>query len=355
LISGALFSVDELERDLELCDAALIRAAERGSATETAIANLCRAWPLYERGEITAAAEAARSGVDGLPLSGPSVFRTAYRAIALCHLQRGELDEAEAALAVIEHPELRSGSQLPWLLGARAQLRLAQRQPEAALNDAIAAGRRWDSVWGPTAASASAFPWRSIAAWAHLALGHSSQGHELASEELAAARATGMTRIIIRDLRILGLVEGGRHGLEQLESAARLGEQSPSRLEHIAALIALGGALRRANQRVAAREPLLEAIKLSQKGGASVLADQGQVELTATGARPRTTTRWGPEALTPSERRVAKLAADGLTTRAIAESLFVTPKTVEFHLRHIYQKVGVNSRDRLADALGDDG
>jgi DNA-binding CsgD family transcriptional regulator len=63
----------------------------------------------------------------------------------------------------------------------------------------------------------------------------------------------------------------------------------------------------------------------------------------------------GVESLTPSERRVAKLAAQGLTTRQIAEALFVTPKTVEFHLRHTYQKLDVNSREKLAELMVDPG
>lgn len=353
LISGALFSVDELERDLELCDVALAHAAARGSDDERAIASLCRGWALYERGEITAAAEAAQAAVDAQPLTGPTFSWTAYGAIALCHLQQGRLDDAETALAIIEHPELMTGSQRPPLMVARARLRLAQRQPEAALSDAVAAGQWWESAWGPC--SATALAWRSIAAQAQLALGRRAQAHDLASEELAAAQSSGATRIVIRALRVLGLVEGGQGGLEHLQSAVRLGNESPPRLEHIAALIALGGLLRRANQRAAARAPLLEAIKLSQMGGATALAHHAQEELAATGARPRTTAQWGPEALTPSERRVADLAADGLTTRQISESLFVTPKTVEFHLRHIYQKLGVNSRDRLSGALRDTG
>ena len=49
---------------------------------------------------------------------------------------------------------------------------------------------------------------------------------------------------------------------------------------------------------------------------------------------------------------MAELAIEGLTTREMAESLFVTPKTIEYHLRHIYQKLGVNSRDKLSGALG---
>ncbi len=355
LISAALLAVDELERDLELCDAALARGAERGSMTEQAVASLCRAWPLYEQGEIALAAESAKAAVDVLPMGVPGFFRTAYGAIALCHLQRGELDRADTALGIIERPELRSASQLPWLLICRAQLRLAQRQPRAALDDAVTAGGQWESNWGAAAATPNAFPWRSIAARAQLALGRASDAHQLVSEELAAAETSGAMRLVIRNRRLLGLIEGGRRGL----GAPRV--CSPSRRGYLlrgwstsprSSRWAVG--LRRANQRAAARKPLLQAIKLSQKGGAIALAHQAHEELVATGARPRTTARWGPEALTPSERRVAELAADRLTTREIAESLFVTPKTVEFHLRHIYQKLGVNSRDRLSAALRGD-
>jgi DNA-binding NarL/FixJ family response regulator len=62
----------------------------------------------------------------------------------------------------------------------------------------------------------------------------------------------------------------------------------------------------------------------------------------------------GLESLTPSERRVAEVAAKGLTTRQIAETLFVSPKTVEFHLRHIYQKLDVASRGELAKLIDDE-
>ncbi|MDQ3768080.1 MAG: helix-turn-helix transcriptional regulator, partial [Actinomycetota bacterium] len=72
----------------------------------------------------------------------------------------------------------------------------------------------------------------------------------------------------------------------------------------------------------------------------------------ATGARPRRAMRRGLEALTPSERRVAGLAAGGRTNREIAQALFVTPKTVEVHLSHAYRKLGVNSRSQLTGALG---
>jgi DNA-binding CsgD family transcriptional regulator len=187
---------------------------------------------------------------------------------------------------------------------------------------------------------------------AHLALGRAEAAQELAAEELALARELDVTRIVIRDLTVLGLAEGGEDGIERLAEAVRLGADQPMRLTYISALIALGAALRRANQRAAARDPLGQAIALSRRAGATALALQAETELAITGSRRRSDSLWGPEALTPSERRVAELAIEGLTTREMAESLFVTPKTVEFHLRHIYQKLGVNSRDKLSDALG---
>ncbi len=61
----------------------------------------------------------------------------------------------------------------------------------------------------------------------------------------------------------------------------------------------------------------------------------------------------GLESLTPSERRVADVAAKGLTTRQIAESLYVSPKTVEYHLRHIYQKLDIASRQELTRLIAD--
>ena len=79
-----------------------------------------------------------------------------------------------------------------------------------------------------------------------------------------------------------------------------------------------------------------------------------RTELAATGARPRRAILTGLDSLTPSELRVAELAGNGLTTRQIAEALFVTPKTIEFHIRHIYRKLDVGSRAELA-AVMDDG
>ena len=74
-------------------------------------------------------------------------------------------------------------------------------------------------------------------------------------------------------------------------------------------------------------------------------------ELIAAGARPRRIMRSGVDALTPSELRVARMAADGMTTAQIAQALFVTLRTVQVHLTHTYQKLGIASREELPGAL----
>ena len=103
---------------------------------------------------------------------------------------------------------------------------------------------------------------------------------------------------------------------------------SESRLEHARALVDLGAALRRANQRTEARERLREGVDLARWIGAFGLAERANDEIAATGARPRKVLQTGIDALTASERRVAQLAAEGMSNREIAQALFVTIKTV---------------------------
>jgi DNA-binding CsgD family transcriptional regulator len=92
-------------------------------------------------------------------------------------------------------------------------------------------------------------------------------------------------------------------------------------------------------------------MELAYTCGAASLVERARAELMATGARPRRALRTGADALTPSEQRVAQMAAEGMTNREIAATLFVTTRTVEIHLTHAYQKLGINSREQLPEAL----
>ena len=92
---------------------------------------------------------------------------------------------------------------------------------------------------------------------------------------------------------------------------------------------------------------------MADRGGMRLLARRARHELEAAGARPRRTALSGVDALTPAEHRVAMLAADGLTNREIAEQLYVTQRTVETHLTHVFQKLDITSRSELGAVRGE--
>jgi DNA-binding CsgD family transcriptional regulator len=223
-----------------------------------------------------------------------------------------------------------------------------QGRPEEALASALAAR---DAI-GPALWLVDDRPWRTVAAQAALALGDRDRALEFAREDLEAAEGISVVHARIRALRVLGIAEGGEAGVDLLRAAVDLGLREPVRLETIRALVELGAALRRSNRRSQAREPLQTAADLARRGGALALYERARIELAATGARPRRELLLsGPESLTPSERRVADLAATGRTNREISQTLFVTPKTVEFHLRNVYRKLEIETRHELARAL----
>jgi DNA-binding CsgD family transcriptional regulator len=208
-------------------------------------------------------------------------------------------------------------------------------------------------VWGIEIRDVGYLHARSGAAQAWLLLGDRDQARALAGAELADARAlNGGRRALGVALRVAGLATGGTEGLGLLTESVDVLRASPARLERAKSVTELGAALRRAGQRVAARPLLAEALDLAAGCSARPLASRARAELGAAGGRPRRERRHGLDALTPSELRVACLAAAGQTNRQIAHGLYVTPKTVETHLAHVYAKLGISDRGGLPEALG---
>jgi DNA-binding CsgD family transcriptional regulator len=193
--------------------------------------------------------------------------------------------------------------------------------------------------------------WQSAAALAAARLGNREQAIGLADEEVAAARRYGAPRALGAALRARGVVEGGAGSLAFLQEAADVLADSPALLERAHALVALGTALRRNGKRAASRDPLTQGLDLADRCGALMLSARAREELLAAGARPRRARVSGPESLTPSEHRVASMAAEGLTNREIAEALFVTRKAVEYHLGNVFRKLDVAKRGDLPAAL----
>ena len=181
--------------------------------------------------------------------------------------------------------------------------------------------------------------------------GARAEARALAAEEVALAQAYRGRRTLGVALRAAGLAEGGRRGIELLSQAGRVLDGSGARLEHARAMTDLGAALRRAGRRAESREMLRPALDLGHRCGALALTERARTELIAAGGRPRRLVLSGLDSLTPSERRVAQLAAAGLPNRDIAQNLFITARTVEGHLTHAYQKLAITSREQLRAAL----
>jgi DNA-binding CsgD family transcriptional regulator len=190
------------------------------------------------------------------------------------------------------------------------------------------------------------------AARALVAIGERRQATELAEKVMPPARRWAAPSTVAHALRTVAAAHGGDEGVRRLEEAVALMAGSPRRLQHAQAYCDLGAALRVEGCRVDARPPLREALELARRCGAVRLAKRAREELEATGETVRRYKPIGAESLTPRERRAAELAASGMTNRQIAQSLFVTVKTVESHLSAAYDKLDIDSRQGLAAALG---
>lgn len=161
----------------------------------------------------------------------------------------------------------------------------------------------------------------------------------------------GRPRALGRALRVVGQLTGGAEGLDLLRRSVDVLADGPARLDEARSLAELGAALRRAGHRLAARQPLARALDAAEMCGAAELARVVGTELRTAGFRPRRSRLVGIDALTPSETRVAELAAGGASNREIAQALFVTTKTVEVHLTSAYRKLGARRRTDLARLL----
>jgi DNA-binding CsgD family transcriptional regulator len=257
--------------------------------------------------------------------------------------EQGKLSAAEAAAGAADPADDSYPNLL--LLHARGRLRLAQGDAGSALEDLLECGRR-EQIMGER--NPALMDWRSQAALALAKSGRAQEAAALAEEELAIAREFGAPRAIAIALRVSGIVTGR---LDRLQESADTLVGSPAVLERARALAQLGIALRRRRRIVDAREPLRLALDLAHRCGARPLAELAGAELRIAGARPRRAQLTGFDALTTNERRVAAMAAEGLSNREIAESLFVSHKTIEKHLTAAYQKLGIGTRGELAGAL----
>jgi ATP/maltotriose-dependent transcriptional regulator MalT len=351
----ALIHADELDLAQHAADQALAFARQRNAAPELIAAVWMTGCVAWARGDLAAAEADARQALEVARLGRMRFLNVPMQALLASMLVlRGELDAAEAELEA-------SGMtgtipDVVWFavsLFARGQLRYAQGRAQEAAADFVQL-ERLAQGWGVIGAPAAPVPICTARALA--VLGDREQARAKAEAALVHARRWGAPTLLSRALCTQAMtLDDGAERLATLEEAVALLDGSPARLVRAEALADYGAALRREGRRVDARPPLYEALELARRCGAGGLARHAHDELAATGEKVRRYTPIGVESLTPSERRVAELAASGLTNRQIAQTLFVTVKTIETHLAATYDKLGIASRHQLPAALSEVG
>jgi DNA-binding CsgD family transcriptional regulator len=346
---GALYLCELYDEAQRLADAAVTEARARANALGLDHVLAQRALLALRRSDLTAAEGDARALLDMHGVIPSEISRQmATKVLVSVLAERGEFELAELAIDNLGKDVESNCLTAALVRHARGRLRFAQHRYADALEDFQQVGTIATAC---QTTSPCVMPWRSDSALTSLALGDTRTAHRLADEEVELARSFGAPRYIGTALRAAGLVAGGHDGEQLLRESVRLLDGREARLEWSYALTDLGALLRRTNRRGEASTLLRQALDAAHHLGAKVLAQRAEIELRSTGAKPRRVQLTGLEALTASERRVAELACQGLTNREVAQTLFVTPRTVEGHLTKVFQKLNITTRVDLPRAL----
>ena len=348
-----LIRADELDAAEEAAESMIASATERGAVASLAGGWFMRGSAALRRGDLHRAEADARQIAelrgfrhDGFLAIAAQLFATLLIDVLI---ERDELDAADRELAGCGmEGEIPEAFWLWPVLVSRGRLRLAQGRARDAARDLLEMRRRMEA-WG--AITAAGLPAGTYGARALAVGGDIETARSIGREQLERARLWGAPSGVAEGLAALGVVLGGDEGIDLLRQAVDILEAAPARLLHAATLTDLGALLRRERRPVEAREPLRAALAIARRCGGVAVARRAAHELEAAGEKVQRYTPIGADALTASERRVAEMAARGMTNREIAASLFITVKTVESHLSATYDKLGVRARTELTSAL----
>jgi DNA-binding CsgD family transcriptional regulator len=344
--------LERYDESLAILDRLVRAARDYGDRSAVGVFLAERAWARYRSGAVESAeadaAEALRIARDATRARGHAPIAAATAVLAGLERER-PLEELEAVMSGLPPAGDPDTVVQDDLALARAWLLLSNGDARGAADAAFKLDRA-DS-WG--CSSPTLLPWRSVASVALAQLGEEERALELAREELRLAERLGTPRAVGISQRAVALA--GPAGARQagLEAAVATLENGRARLELARVSCELGAELRRKGERSAARDVLRRAHTLASECGGTRLANRARDELGRSGARLMREPARGVEGLTPSEVRVAELAAEGLTNREVAQALFVSEKTVETHLGRVYRKLDIKSRHALPGALGD--
>jgi DNA-binding CsgD family transcriptional regulator len=346
----ALVLADAFRQSQASLEAGVAAARTRLDLTTVRILSAWLALGQVRRGRLAEAEEAVLAVDEG---EGPAPSLAELLA-TIVHgslaLERGDLATAAAwADRPLEHdPRVAEANFLDGHLVVRGRVRLAQGDPSDAYALFAEAGRR-QTQWG--AESPPITEWRTYLAATANALGRPEEARDLIDEEVAAAEGFGAPRPLAAALRTRAAIVD-EEAEPHLRDAMDVLDGSLAELEQARVGADLGDLLLRQGRAEASREIMLPALELAWACGADALAERIRASLVQSGARPRRPQVTGVRALTPAEARTARMAADGVTNRELAEALFVTEKTVETHLTAAYRKLNITGRAQLAAALG---
>ena len=268
--------------------------------------------------------------------------------LAASLMEQGRWVDAATALKDLT-PNSTPGTYVELLpLEQRARLKALEGRTSEALEDALMVKECAEAFGVSNPAVTS---WRSAASSLLGELGRFTEARDLAGENVDLARAFGAPHSLGNALRTAAEVGDPTVRIALLEEAVDVLKRSGASLECAKAAIDLGAALTSEGRQDDALRNLRRGADLAFHCRAQPLVDRASRELRAAGARPRRLALMGSDALTPAERRVAELAAEGLINAQIAETLFVSEKTVEGHLTRVYHKLGKQSRADLREIL----
>ncbi|WP_435833422.1 LuxR C-terminal-related transcriptional regulator [Streptomyces bungoensis] len=359
LIASAVLATlaDRTSEALRTLDRILGRPDHRGPGLSRAMALTVRALLRSGTGDLPAAELDARQAVERAR-RGDRTPGTVSAAVVFAYVlaQRGRAAAAQGMLSQVNGTGLGTLSDVQpmywWCQPMYWWSRAAVRRAHGDLPGALVALRCSGRSLGPgRAESPVLLPWWLEAADLLTEMGRFAEARQVAAQagELVTrwdtARGAGLAALA------RGLATPGPDGHRLLDEACAHFAASPARLLRARAEYALGRALLTTGDPRSARPRLRTALDLMTGCGAGSTADGVRRRLAEAGGRPHRRTGHPGNALTGRERRVALMAMAGRSNREIAEALYITRRTVELHLTHTFQKLGVSRREDLAGVL----